>query len=82
MAAVAAGLAAGRGGTRQVYRIDVPGTQDTVFGVALSEGCGGDAHVMKEIDFKPLRSTGHLPYEVLVSGGAGDDRSTPGSASR
>jgi hypothetical protein len=25
---------------------------------------------MKEIDFKPLRSTAHLPYEILVSKGA------------
>lgn len=66
--AVAAGLAAGRGGTRQVYRLDVPGTQDTLFGVALTAGCSGDAFVMKEVDFKPLRSTGHLPYELLVSG--------------
>jgi hypothetical protein len=69
VAAVVAGLAAGRGGARQVYRIDVPGTQDTVFGLALSEGCGRDAHVMQEIDHKPLRSTGHLPYELLISGG-------------
>jgi hypothetical protein len=66
--AVARGLAEGRGGTRLVYRIDVTGTEETVFGVGLSDGCGGDAHVMKEIDFKPLRSSGHLPYEVLVSG--------------
>lgn len=69
VAAVEAGLAAGRGGARQVYRIDIPGTEDTLFGVALSEGCSGDAFLMKEIDFKPLRSTGHLPYEVLVTGG-------------
>jgi len=67
--AVEAGLAAGRGGARKVSRIDVPGTEETVFGVALSDGCGGDARVMKEIDFKPVRSTGHLPYELLVSGG-------------
>jgi hypothetical protein len=67
--AVEAGLAAGRGGARKVSRIDVPGTEETVFGVALSDGCGGDAHVMKVIDFKPLRSTGHLPYDLLVSGG-------------
>jgi hypothetical protein len=66
--AVAGGLAQGRGGTRLVYRVDVPATEETVFGVGLSDGCGGDAHVMKEIDFKPVRSTGHLPYEVLVSG--------------
>jgi hypothetical protein len=62
------GLATGRGGTRKVYRIDLPGDV-AVFGVALSVGCSGDASVMKEIDFKPLRSTGHLPYEVLVAGG-------------
>jgi hypothetical protein len=62
------GLAAGRGGTRQVYRIDLPGDV-TVFGVGLSDGCSGDQHIMKEIDFKPVRSTAHLPYEVLVAGG-------------
>jgi len=69
VAAIEAGLTAGRGGTRKVYRVEVPGTEDTLFGVALSEGCSGDAFLMKEIDFKPLRSTGHLPYEVLVTGG-------------
>jgi hypothetical protein len=69
VAAVEAGLAEGRGGARKVSRIDLPETDETVFGVALSDGCGGDAHVMEEIDFKPIRSTGHLPYELLVSGG-------------
>ncbi len=69
VAAVEAGLAAGRGGTRKVYRVDVPGGEESVFGVALSEGCSGDAFVMKEVDFKPVRSTGHLPYEVLVTKG-------------
>lgn len=69
VAAVEAGLVAGRGGARKVYRVDVPGTEDVLFGVALSEGCSADTFVMKEIDFKPLRSTGHLPYEVLVTGG-------------
>lgn len=69
VAAVEAGLAAGKGGARKVYRIDVPGADETVFGVALSDGCGGDGNVMREIDVKPLRSTGHLPYEVVVSKG-------------
>ena len=27
-----------------------------------------DKFIMSEIDFKELRSTAHLPYEVLVSG--------------
>jgi hypothetical protein len=68
LAAVEAGLAAGKGKTRKVYRIDVS-PEETVFGVGLADGCGADANVMKEIDFKPVRSTGHLPYEVLVSKG-------------
>ncbi len=69
VAAVEAGLAEKRGGASKVYRVDVPGADETVFGVALTQGCGGDGFVMKEIDFKPLRSTGHLPYEVVVSKG-------------
>lgn len=68
IAAVEAGLGAGRGGTTRVYRIDVS-PEETVFGVGLSNGCAGDGHIMKEIDFQPLRSTGHLPYELVVSRG-------------
>lgn len=67
--AVEAGLAARRGGASKVYRIDLPGGRQTVFGVALTDGCSGDARIMKEIDFKPVRSTGHLPYEILVTDG-------------
>jgi hypothetical protein len=65
--AVEQGLAAGKGGTSKVYRIDIPGGKETVFGVALTNGCSSDKFIMNEIDFKPLRSTGHLPYEILVS---------------
>jgi hypothetical protein len=69
VAAVEAGLAAKKGGASKVYRVDVPGADETVFGVALTDGCGADKNVMKEIDFKPLRSTAHLPYELVVSKG-------------
>ena len=65
--AVEAGLTARRGGASKVYRIDLPGGRQTVFGVALTDGCSSDAFLMKEIDSKPIRSTGHLPYEVLVA---------------
>jgi hypothetical protein len=68
IAAVEQGLEAGKGRTKKIYRVDVS-PDETVFGVALADGCGADANVMKIIDFKPLRSTGHLPYEVLVSKG-------------
>lgn len=66
-------LTAHLSGISEVYRIDIPGKDQTVFGVAM-KGHGGDSdqqddrYIMKEIDFKPLRSTAHLPYEILVSG--------------
>lgn len=66
--AVEEGLAAGRGRTKKVYRVDVS-PDESVFGVALHEGCGADYFVMKEVDAGPVRSTPHLPYELLVSRG-------------
>jgi hypothetical protein len=74
VAAVEKGLAAHKGGTTKVYRIDIPGTKQTLFGVSMSAGEKGnkymdEAFIMNEIDFKPVRSTGHLPYDVLVNGG-------------
>lgn len=67
--AVEEGLANARGGATKVYRIDIPGKEETVFGVGLSEGCSGDEYIMSRVDKDELRSTGHLPYEILVSGG-------------
>ncbi|MCW8874593.1 MAG: hypothetical protein OQK27_02475 [Gammaproteobacteria bacterium] len=69
IAAVEQGLNTGAGGASKVYRIDIPGKQETVFGVALTDGCSGDEYIMSRIDRDNLRSTGHLPYEILVSGG-------------
>ena len=74
IAAVEAGLAEGRSGITKVYRIDMPGKEEAVFGIAMdgSRGEGtmqDDAYIMSQIDFKPLRSSAHLPYEMLVSGG-------------
>ncbi len=66
--AVEAGLAAHAGGTSKVYRIDIPGKEETVFGVALTKGCSGDATTMKAVDMGPLHNTGYAPYEILVSG--------------
>jgi uncharacterized protein (DUF302 family) len=71
--AVNAGLAAHRAGASKVYEVAIPGKEQTVIGVALSGPedyeCGGDAHIMGVIDFQPIKSTGFLPYELLVSGG-------------
>ncbi|NOZ37819.1 MAG: hypothetical protein GXP11_07100 [Gammaproteobacteria bacterium] len=69
---VEANLKAGKGGTAEVYRIDLPGQKATVFGVAMKgtkEECAGDKYIMDSIDFKKIRSTGHLPYEIVVKDG-------------
>jgi hypothetical protein len=71
--AVEDSLAAGLGATAKVWRVDIPGKDETVFGVALkgkdSEDCSGDEFIMSRIDRESPRSTAHLPYEVLVSDG-------------
>jgi len=66
-------LAKGVMGVTKVYRIDIPGKKETVFGVSMKGDTEktkeqDDAYLMSEIDFKPVRSTAHLPYELLVSG--------------
>jgi hypothetical protein len=71
--AVVERLAQGKAGVNQVYRIDIPGKDEVVFGVSMKAPSDGkkpmdDTYIMSEIDFKPLRSTAHLPYEILVSG--------------
>ncbi|GAB6052241.1 hypothetical protein JCM17960_10610 [Magnetospira thiophila] len=73
VAAVEKGLAEGRAGITKVYRVDIPGKEETVFGVAMdgSKGEGNmqdDAFLMSQIDFKDIKSAAHLPYEILVSG--------------
>lgn len=73
VAAVEKGLAAQAGGTTKVFRIDIPGQKQTLFGVGLSSEKVGnkymdDTFIMSEIDFKDVRSTAHLPYDILVTG--------------
>jgi len=70
--AVETGLAAGKQGVTRVYRVDVAGKKETLFGVAMKgEGDNkymDDKYIMSEIDFKDVKSTAHLPYDILVSG--------------
>jgi hypothetical protein len=70
--AVETALAAGAGGTAKVYRIDIPGKEETVFGVSMkgvnAEDCSGDEFIMSRIDKSTPRHTAHLPYEILVNG--------------
>ena len=70
--AVDAKLANNKNGVSKVYRVDIPGKQESVFGVALKGGDDNkymdDRYIMNEIDFHDVKSTAYLPYEVLVSG--------------
>jgi hypothetical protein len=70
---VEANLAAGKAGVTKVYRVDVPGKQETLFGVGMKAASEkykhmDDKYIMSEIDFRDVKSTAHLPYEILVSG--------------
>jgi len=66
--AVEAGLAASKGGTSKVYRVDVQGKDEVLFGVAIKQDDGSDATVMGTTDVGDFKHTPHLPYEMLVSG--------------
>lgn len=73
VAAVEQGLAAGKGGLGQIFQLDIPGTQMTLFGVSMKAGPNGnknmdDAHQMGIIDFEDIKKTAYLPYTILVNG--------------
>ena len=71
--AIEKNLAEGRGGVTKVYRLDL-GNNVTVFGVARKAPPDGDEHmdeawIMENVDFKEIKGTAYLPYEILVDGG-------------
>ena len=68
-------LAAGVGGTKKVYRIDLPVKQVSVFGVAVPKGDGvdkgnkdTDKEIIDIVDHSELKHTAYLPYELMVDG--------------
>jgi len=69
IAAVEKGLKARQGGASKIYRIDLPGKKESVFGVAMTRGCSSDEFIMQKIDFDKIKAVAHLPYEMLVSDG-------------
>ena len=69
VAACEAALAEKKGGVTKVYRVDVPGKEEVVFGCGLAstDKFGDDNHIMSIIDSTPLKHSCHMPYEMLVS---------------
>ncbi len=66
--AVEKNLSQGVAGASKVYRVDLPGKDETLFGVGLSLGKGADNIVMEVADLGEIKHSPHLPYEILVSG--------------
>ena len=74
LAVLEANLSAGKGGVREVYRVDIPGRDATLIGVAIREAEGAersasDRFNLATVDVGDRRHTAYLPYEILVDGG-------------
>lgn len=73
IAAVEKGLATPDDALTQVYRIDIPGKQQTVFGVGMKMTNEEEEDIdstfqMSIVDFEGCKKRAYFPYEVLVDG--------------
>jgi hypothetical protein len=73
VAAVESGLARPDDALSQVYRIDIPGTEQTVFGVGMKMTNEEEKDIdstfqMEIVDFEGCKKRAYFPYEVLVTG--------------
>jgi len=73
VAAVEEGLARPDDALTQVYRIDIPGTDQTVFGVGMTMSNADEEDLdstfqMGVVDFEGCKKRAYFPYEVLVNG--------------
>ncbi len=71
--AVEANLEKNVGGAAKVYRVDVPGKQQTVFGVSrakVGDERANDRHIMQDVvdaSFD-IKTSAYLPYQMMVNG--------------
>ncbi len=73
LAAVENGLALEGDGLTQIYRIDLPGKEQSVFGVGMRSTGEDDEDIdegyqMQIVDFEGCMKRAYFPYEVLVNG--------------
>ncbi len=73
LAAVNKALSNNDGGVSKIYQVDLEGKDESVIGVSMKGNsrseCSGDAYIMSQIDFKKIKSSAHLPYELIVKNG-------------
>ncbi len=60
-------LSKGKNGMSKVFEVAIPGKQQVLFGVGITQGDGADKLIMDTIDKKTLKHSAHLPYGLLVS---------------
>lgn len=74
MEAVEKNLKSNKAKVSEVYRVSLPGKEETIIGLQMpGQGkteCSGDQYIMSRIDFKDMKSTAHLPYEIVISKGS------------
>lgn len=68
VAAVNSKLSSNTNGLTKVFEVALPGKDETLIGVGISQGEGADTYVMERVDLSDMKHTAHLPYAVLVSG--------------
>lgn len=75
VAAVEKGLAVENDAMTLVYRIDIPGTGQTVFGVGMKATSDAkqevnidETHQLSIVDFEGYSKVAYFPYEILVDG--------------
>jgi hypothetical protein len=73
VAAVETGLARDGDALTPVYRIDIPGTEQVLFGVGMKARGEDDvdideAHQLAVVDFEGYSKVAYFPYEMLVRG--------------
>jgi hypothetical protein len=73
IAAVENGLAVSGDALTQIYRIDIPGKQQTVFGVGMKATNEDEEDLdsvfqMNVVDFEGCKKRAYFPYEILVDG--------------
>ena len=68
VAAVNKQLGSNTNGLSKVFEVALPGKDETLIGVGISQGEGADSYVMERVDKAEMKHTAHLPYAVLVSG--------------
>ncbi len=60
------GFSKNSGSVEKLYKVQIPGKDEVVYGVAIKEGSGSDKRIIENCDKEDLKHTCYMPYEILV----------------